>query len=264
MKFTLKDIIEQQGIYEELERKLLAKLMSEHKEYMDMEMQKVKGEFLDAIKFLKGEKGDTIKGDTPVLGIDYQVPNKEELIQEVIKEIPKEQEMVYKIVRLIPKPKDGEDGKTPQKGIDYFDGKTPVAGIDFPLPKNGENGLPDTGKEIVEKLNSLPMKYEFQIDANHIRNLPRTFERKRFGRGTGNPLQLYDLSASLDGSTKIFTIPANKRVVLITSSSTPYWFRPTVDYTLSGTDNVTLTFDTAIDAAVMLASGQSLGVQYIE
>ena len=65
-----------------------------------------------------------------------------------------------------------------------------------------------------------------------------------------------DLSASLNGVTKIFTIPANTAIVLVVSSSVPFVFRPTVDFT--GTGTTTLTFTAAVDESSMLAAGQSL------
>lgn len=53
------------------------------------------------------------------------------------------QEIVGKIVPLVPKPKDGKDGYTPIKGKDYFDGKdgyTPIKGVDYFDGKDGEKG----------------------------------------------------------------------------------------------------------------------------
>ncbi len=66
----------------------------------------------------------------------------------------------------------------------------------------------------------------------------------------------YDLSSQLNGVANTFTVPANTNFILVVSSSNPFVFRPTVDYTGSGT--TTLTFDVGIDPATMLASGQSL------
>jgi len=71
--------------------------------------------------------------------------------------------------------KDGADAITPIKGVDYFDGKD---GAD------GKDGSPDTPEQIIEKINSLPVKKEFQIDAKHIKNLPSS-QVQYFGRGGG-------------------------------------------------------------------------------
>lgn len=164
----------------------------------------------------------------------------------------------------------GPKGEKPKAGIDFIvspgaPGKTPTKDelvnlIEEIVPKPKSI----LGNEIIGKINELEIKPELQIDARHIKNLPVSLSKKRLGRGTGSPTQLYDLSSALDSVTKVFTISANKRVVLITSSSTPFFFRPTVDYVVSGTNNTTLTFDAAIDASVMLQAGQSIGILYIE
>lgn len=80
------------------------------------------------------------------------------------------------------------------------------------------------------------------------------------GGGSGSAVFIYDLSDQLDGATKSFTIPANTAISLVTGSSAPFVFRPTVDYTGSGT--TTITFTSAVDETVSLAAGQSLLVQY--
>lgn len=80
------------------------------------------------------------------------------------------------------------------------------------------------------------------------------------GGGTGSAVFIYDLSDQLDGATKSFTIPANTAISLVTGSSAPFVFRPTVDYTGSGT--TTITFTASVDAPSALAAGQTLLVQY--
>lgn len=62
----------------------------------------------------------------PVAGVDY--PSKEQFRM-----------MLQELVNQIPTPK---DGYTPQKGVDYFDGEP------------GKDGSPDTGKQIIEKINN--------------------------------------------------------------------------------------------------------------
>jgi hypothetical protein len=122
---------------------------------------------------------------------------------------PTEEELLTIIKPLIPKVK---DGYTPIKGKDYFDGKdgnTPtkqeLEDIILPLiPELPEIKIPDTsiiasdaskmaldelkplikentptGEEIVNMVNSLPLKPEFQIDYKHLKNTPEF----RFGGG---------------------------------------------------------------------------------
>lgn len=73
-----------------------------------------------------------------------------------------------------------QNGYTPIKGVDYFDGKdgyTPVKDVDYFDGEPGKDGSPDTGADMVKKINSLPIKPEFQITADHIKDLPPTFQR---------------------------------------------------------------------------------------
>lgn len=59
------------------------------------------------------------------------------------------------------KPRDGIDGKDGRDGIDGRNGK------------DGKDGSPDTGHQIVDKINSLPVDNDDdKIDASHIKNLP--------------------------------------------------------------------------------------------
>ena len=54
--------------------------------------------------------------------------------------------------------KDGQNGKDGKDGVDGKDGK---------------DGSPDNGEQIVDKINDLPITPENQIDASHIKNLPK-------------------------------------------------------------------------------------------
>ena len=67
---------------------------------------------------------------------------------------------------------DGKDGYTPIKGIDYFDGEKGEQG-DPGISLPGKDGSPDTGEQIVEKINGLELDPDKQIDASHIKNLPK-------------------------------------------------------------------------------------------
>ena len=164
---------------------------------------------------------------------------------------PTEKELESIIKPLIPRPIRGEPGLPGEKGSPGKDGVTKIV----------KSNLEISGEEIVKKINALDQKPIHQIDPWHVKG--ETKYEKQI-HGGGDTLYLHDLSASLDGSTKVFTIPRNTKITLITSSSAPFFFRPTVDYTLSGTGNTILTFDSALDATVALAQGQSIGVQYTQ
>lgn len=79
--------------------------------------------------------------------------------------------------------------------------------------------------------------------------------------GGGKFVYSYDLSASLDGSTKVFSLPHYWRIVNVSLSSFPNILRPTTDYT---TDAVldTITFTAQIDAGTALAAGQTCVIMY--
>lgn len=134
----------------------------------------------------------------------------------------------------------GEDGKTPVKGRDYFTedevkeiaelarprrGKDyltnsemeiiksalkPIAGIDYPVPTNGKDGTEIEGKDIVQKINDLEITLDKQIDAKHIKNLPKMDSGKGVGLSRGG-LKLrfgVELDGVINSVNTVFTVPA--------------------------------------------------------
>lgn len=81
--------------------------------------------------------------------------------------------------------------------------------------------------------------------------------------GGGRIVKSYDLSSSLNGVLKTFTLPAFFRIISIHSTSSPNVFRETVDYT-SDASAMTITFTSEINASTTLASGQSIIIIYSE
>ncbi|MEK6879741.1 MAG: hypothetical protein AABY22_09050, partial [Nanoarchaeota archaeon] len=78
----------------------------------------------------------------------------------------------------------------------------------------------------------------------------------------GHIVKAHDLSASLNGSLKTFSLPAFWRVISVSLSSlTP--LRENVDFTVNGS-NFTLTFTSEVDESTLLAVGQSCLVIYSE
>lgn len=59
------------------------------------------------------------------------------------------------------------------KKMDFKDGKDGKDGTDGKDGKDGKDGSPDTGEQIVDKINALDTDPENQIDAKHIKNLPK-------------------------------------------------------------------------------------------
>ena len=125
-----------------------------------------------------------------------------------------------------------------------------------------------TVQDVIKALKEL--KGNDRLDISHIRNgeqLARAANKQkvdmndmRWHGSGGSQVSYYDISSLLDGATTTFTIPAHTKIVQITSSSAPFVFRPTIDYTDTRT---TVIFGASVDAPSMLASGQSVIVLYI-
>lgn len=132
-----------------------------------------------------------------------------------------------------------------------------------------------TGEDIVRKINDLPTDDEsYLINPEHIKDLKKLFEtwarNLGLGRtvvvgssvgGGGRSVRSYDIYSQLDGVTKTFTLPAVYRIISVHSSSFPYSFRETVDYTWTPTS---ITFTSEINAASTLAAGQTITIIYSE
>lgn len=82
-----------------------------------------------------------------------------------------------------------------------------------------------------------------------------------FVGGGGRQVRSYDLSSQLDGVTKTFNLPAMYRIISVHSSSTPFTFRQTTDYTWTTTS---ITFTSEVNAETTLNTGQSITIIYSE
>src|SRR3990167_7294068 len=117
----------------------------------------------------------------------------------------------------------GKDGYTPKKGVDYFDGKDGES-ISGPPGVPGKDGSPDTGEQIVNKVNDLPIEPELQIEKEHIKGLKEEFEEiRRLPRGGGGggktKILIKDLSSDLNGVLKTFTIGTHYGIIGVWGSS---------------------------------------------
>jgi len=205
-----------------------------------------------AIKIADVQKGD--KGDSPT-----------------------DEELLALIKPLIPKPIKGKDGKTPtaEEILEIIrplipevkDGATPT---EEELKNLIKKVIPEeeTPEETRDKLQTLKEGERLHIKyidgvKDTLKLLKEDFSKIFVGQGgnIGNKIKIYDLSDSLDGSTKTFNIPANTTIVTIQSSSFPNAFRPTTDYTNTMT---TITFTNEIEAGTVLAAGQTLIIVYVE
>lgn len=129
---------------------------------------------------------------------------------------------------------------------------------------------------IRNKLEALKEDEKLEIEAikdlrKELEELRNSIGKKTLSGGAGGGggstgarnVSAYDLSSSLNGVLKTFSLPAFWRVIDVSSSSFPYSFRPTVDYTVDASA-MTITFTSEIEASTTLNTGQTLLVIYAE
>lgn len=230
----------------------------------------------------KGQQGDA--GATPVRGKDYYTEADKSYIIS----------FVQSRIRVPKDGKNGADGQNGRDGRDGSDGYTPVAGVDYPtkeqlgkmisdgvytLFSNKKDKKTVSKEEVANLIGKLQEKVDFKERASEIAraletltggnkldykalkntpSIPKDGGGKIYARGGGSEVKYYDLSASCDGSTKTFTVPTNKRIVGVFGTDFPTTYRPTVDWTGSGTTTLTLTAE--VDAPT---SGSTLFIIYV-
>jgi len=161
----------------------------------------------------------------------------------------------------------GPRGLPGPKGRDYIltqRDQREIADL-IPMPEDGKDGSSDTSEQVVNKINSSRKKIKIStIDGLEVwlRNLMRAVKEKpsQIMRGGGDIVRAYDLSDSLNGVLKTFTIPTNRRVLGVRVSSFPFALRPTTDFTYTA-NSITFTSEISVDST--LATGQTLIVEYI-
>lgn len=192
---------------------------------------------------------DDIKGQVDQVFVGEKVAEMRKLIEEKIAS-----------VRDGIDGKDGKDGAKGEKGDKGDPGETGLQGID---------GSPDTGIRIRDKLEKL--LGDERLDVSAIKGLEKELDKikQTFSRGQTvvaiqrGQVTAYDLSASLNGVLKTFSLPTFWKVISVHLSSVPNILRPTVDYTTDA-GAMTITFTSEIDAASSLNTGQTLLVVYAE
>lgn len=190
----------------------------------ELERNPVKEAFgkLEMLKGKKGDRGDSIKGDkgdrgdggkdgnTPIVGIDFPFPEngKDADDEKIIKEVTK----------------------------------------NIPKPENGKDGSPDKGEDIVKKINTLPITPETQIDASHIKNLPKAGKvKKKGGGGMGDVIhETFDISAGTTSIVLANEVAANGNAIM-TFTYQNARLEMTNHYTVGG-DRKTITFNSDVQA----------------
>lgn len=192
----------------------------------------------------KGERGESVTGPQGLKGDSYFLTEKDKkeiagfvkvpIVEKIIEktEVVREKPSVIEITKITNEIKEVAVDETPEQIRSKLEKLSGNERLDI----NVIRGL----KELIEEIPERPVK---------------TF----FGSGKTR-IYIKDLSSELDGVTKTFTIGTHLGIIGVWSSSSPFAFRPTVDYTEVGR---TIVFDASIDAAVSLATGQTLIVQYL-
>ena len=132
--------------------------------------------------------------------------------------------------------------------------------------------LPKLQEIVDETIRQIPKQEEKIFEIKDIKNLQEELDRLRklkqptfFSGGGGvskHNVAVHDLSASLNGVLKTFSLPAFWKIIDVKLSSVPV-LRLTTDYTADGSAH-TITFTSEVNAATDLASGQSCIVIYSE
>ena len=157
--------------------------------------------------------------------------------------------------------RDGKDGRNGFDGRHGTDGKDGVNGIPG---LRGKDGSPDTGEEIIQKINKDKSDRLIRKDKvegmAEFEKLARTADSNvRSWGGSGSFVYAQDISDQLNGTLKTFSLVPNAHVIMVFGSSTPGVFRPTVDYTTIASS---ITFTSQIDETSTLATGQTVIILY--
>ena len=126
-------------------------------------------------------------------------------------------------------------------------------------PEPGKDGSPDSGEEIVKKINKLPLNSESMIDASHIKNLSIPVMFGGGGKRVVGRQVRDDLSSQCNGSLKTFVLTKKftPGTVQLFSTQFPIVYRPVIDFTEDSAGTLTLTSEVGAPD-----SGQTLVALY--
>ena len=234
---------EAKQIAEIIVTQMLEQLVPELEEKVQVAITNLEGQISD-ISLTPGEKGDSITGDRGECGEKG------------------EQGLEGATGAVGASGKDGADGKDGKKGIDGLDGINGVDGLSGKDGEDGKDGSSDEPIEIAEKLNTLKEEVDIKVIKglnNWMNNIKQLVKKKDSGGG-GDIVKAYDLSSSLNGVTKIFTIPKVRKIISVHLSSVPGILRETTDFTYTSNS---ITFTAEIQASTSLLTGQTCVIVYV-
>lgn len=267
----------------------LKQLLKELEKFKAIESNGVLGGLIyDLMEKFKGVEELEAKFDRTIEEIKSSVPDLNTMFKSVKGnkgDPPTREELLNLIEPLIPEPIKGD------KGDDYilteYDKRNIAEKIKVPIVEKivetiiekqpiitnevKEVAVADTPEMIVSKLESLEEGERLKISAiedlrDELDRLRKQVTQKVYVGGGGGSgvmgghVQYYDLSSQLNGSLRVFSVPAFARILNVQLSSFPNILRPTVDWT-SDAAAMTLTLTSEIPDQ-SLSAGQTLVILY--
>lgn len=153
--------------------------------------------------------------------------------------------------------KDGEDGGTPTK-------EELIALIEPLIPEREKIDLSEIEKNIKQKIEKNIKQKEEQLETRMqrleeaIRKAAANQSGRIYAGPNANAVLVHDASSQCNGSEKTFTMPMARNILMVYCTQFPFFYRPTVDYTI-GDRSITLTNEVAPPE-----SGQSLFISYVK
>lgn len=228
------------------------KLVAETKQLTAQEIENLRSMFNEAIRETKSINNDNFTTLKARLMAYCE--------EEMSKMAKSHEQMMKKCEDKIAEVKDGTDAD---------EEKIIQAVIDQLPPPEPE----ETAKETADRLNTEKEIIEQETIKGLIKRFEDLEDRISKAKGTtniiggaiggGHTAKVHDLTDSLNGVTKTFSLPAFWRVLNVYSTSSPVIFRPTTDYTVDGS-SMTITFTSEINESTTLSAGQTLLVLYSE
>lgn len=176
-------------------------------------------------------------------------------------------EVARQAAALIPPPKNGDTPAVDHKKIARMAAKL----IEVPKVTPGKDADPEkVARLIAEKFEAGEIKIshknieglddKFAETRSQVRNEVEQYGKntwKRGGGGSGGTIQVADLSAQCNGSTKVFTIPSFTTIIGLVGTDAPIVYRPIVDFTVAA---ITLTLGAGVNAP---SQGATLLLTYV-
>jgi len=163
---------------------------------------------------IKGEPGDDAEPPSEEYLLSLIKPLIPQIKQPADGKTPTTEELLGLIRPLIPKIKEAQDGRTPTEG-------ELLNLILRVMPKMEDREIHEveevSGADIVAKINDLEIKPALQIDAKHIKNLPKYKEVRQFSRGKGS--EILTTTETIDDSNVTFTFSRTPREVVVNGAS---------------------------------------------